>query len=189
MKAENTKLTEKLRQKDSEIANLQKALKRKDETLRSFEDQISHITLLEHKLRSVSEKYKTEKENIRSYYEQEFANLTKEVQHMHRVLNINIETEEKAKLLQEELLSYKDFNVKKVQILENKIKQFDDKLNSYDRSEEREDVNIRMQTEPDIEERRYSARPSTTATSVMKTRGYDLSAHRFYFLIKGVLIS
>jgi len=102
---------------------------------------------------------------------------------MHRVLNINIDAEEKAKLLQEELLSYKDFNVKKVQILENKIKQFDDNLKGYDRSEEREDVHIRMQTEPDIEERRYSARPSTTTTSVVKSRGYDLSAHRYLLII------
>jgi len=178
LKTENTKLIEKLKQKDHEISNLQKNMKRKDEALKSFEDQISHITLLEHKLRSVSDKYKAEKENMKSYYEQEFANLTKEVQHMHRVLNINIDAEEKAKLLQEELLSYKDFNVKKVQILENKIKQFDDNPKGYDRSEEREDVHIRMQTEPDIEERRYSARPSTTATSVVKSRGYDLSAHR-----------
>ncbi|RZJ84540.1 MAG: hypothetical protein EOO20_21115 [Chryseobacterium sp.] len=153
-------------------------MKKKDDSIKAFDEQLSTIPLLEHKLRSLGDRYRSEKENISSYYEQEYANLTKEVQHIHRVLNINIETEEKVKLLQEELLSYKDFNVKKAHILENKIKQ----LNNYDKDGEsrgKEDTDYLMSTEPAFEERRYSARPSTTSTSVLKSRGgYDLQTHR-----------
>jgi len=178
VKAEVTRLTELNQQKDKEISNLQKLLKKKDDTIKAFDEQLSNIPLLEHKLRSLGERYRAEKENVCSYYEQEYANLTKEVQHIHRVLNINIETEEKVKLLQEELLSYKDFNVKKAHILENKIKQLNNTGNSYEK-DGKEDTDFLMNTETGFEERRYSARPSTTSTSVLKSRGgYDLQTHR-----------
>jgi len=179
VRAEVARLTEVNQQKDKEIANLQKLLKKKDDTIKAFDEQLSNIPLLEHKLRSVGERYRAEKENICSYYEQEYANLTKEVQHIHRVLNINIETEEKVKLLQEELLSYKDFNVKKAHILENKIKQLNNNYDKDGESRGKEDTDFLTSTEPAFEDRRYSARPSTTSTSVLKSRGgYDLQTHR-----------
>ena len=179
VRAEVARLTEMNQQKDKEIANLQKLLKKKDDTIKAFDEQLSNIPLLEHKLRSVGERYRAEKENICSYYEQEYANLTKEVQHIHRVLNINIETEEKVKLLQEELLSYKDFNVKKAHILENKIKQLNNNYDKDGESRGKEDTDFLTSTEPAFEDRRYSARPSTTSTSVLKSRGgYDLQTHR-----------
>lgn len=178
VRAEVARLTEANQQKDKEIANLQKALKKKDETIKAFDEQLSNIPLLEHKLRSLGERYRAEKENICSYYEQEYANLTKEVQHIHRVLNINIETEEKVKLLQEELLSYKDFNVKKAHILENKIKQLNKNDKEGAESRGKEDTDFLSNTEAGFEERRYSARPSSTSTSVLKNRGYDLQTHR-----------
>ena len=170
-------MIDKVKQREQEINNFQKMLKQKDQTIRSYEEKVLTITILEHKLASLNEKYIKEKEGIRNYYDQEFANLTKEIQHMHRVLAINLPNDDKMKLLQEELLSYKDFNVKKVHILENKLKQLEEHPINCEKDDTETD--FALHTDPGHGDRRMSARPSTTATSVMKSRGYDVSSHRY----------
>ena len=82
-----------------EVETQGKILKQKNETIKSYEERILTITILEHKLKNLQEKHSKEKEEMRKFYEQEFANLTKEIQHIHKVLSVNLASEEKIKLL------------------------------------------------------------------------------------------
>lgn len=138
---------------------MNKVTKQKNETIKSYEERILTITILEHKLKGLQEKHSKEKDDMRKYYEQEFANLTKEIQHIHKVLSVNMANDEKIKLLQKELQSYKDFNIKKIHSIENKLRGLDDTVKFNTEEEEGEIV---MKTEPDMSERRRSLRPSTS---------------------------
>jgi len=84
------------------------------------------IPILEHKLAGLRESHEKEKEQVRRYYKLEFANLTKEVQHIHHVLSVNLTLDEKLKVFEKQLSSYKDFNISKIQALEEKLGRFDD---------------------------------------------------------------
>lgn len=173
-RVDSAQLLEMVRQKEEEIANMQKTIKQKDETIKSLEEKVISMTILEHTIKSQKESHKKDKESIRNYYEQELANVTKEIQHIQRVLAINLSSEDKVKLLQEELLSSNDFNMKKVQLLETRVRQLTEP-NGYDKEDNEHTM---LYTDPGFDDRRYSVRPSATTSSIMKSRGYDLKSHR-----------
>jgi len=174
-KFDPSKLLEELQKKDEEMANLQKTLKQKEESIKALEEKAVKITILEHTLKNEKETHKKDKENVRNYYDQELANLTKEIHHIQRVLSINMPDEEKVKLFQEELTSSRDYNIKKVQLLENRLRQVSD----VPHISERENTEpTAMHTDPGFEMGRYSVRPSATTSSIMKSRTYDLRSHR-----------
>lgn len=114
-----------IRQKDTEIHILNAKMKQKDETIKSHEERLLSIPILEHKIKGLKDSHAKEKELVKQYYQQEFANLTKEVQHIHKVLSTNLNLDERLKMLEQELNTYKNFNVKKLQSLEDKLSQFD----------------------------------------------------------------
>lgn len=129
---------------------------------------------MEHTLKNQKDSHKKDKENIRNYYEQELVGVTKEVQHIQRVLSLNLPLEDKVKLYQEELSSSKDFNAKKIQLLENRLRQLDDLPSLSEREDTEPTV---LHTDPGMDERRYSVRPLAT-TIIPKSRGYELNSHR-----------
>lgn len=165
---------ESVKKKDDEITSLQKALRQKDEMIKSCEEKMLALTILEHTLKNQKDTHKKDKENIRNYYEQELVGVTKEVQHLQRVLSLNLQPEDKLKLYQEELTSSKEFNSKKIQMLENRLRQLDDLPSLSEREDTEPTV---LHTDPGIDERRYSARPLAT-TYIPKSRGYDMNSHR-----------
>lgn len=115
-----------IRQKEAEIVNFNKIIKQKDDIIKSYEERLLSIPILEHKMKYLKDRHAKEKEQVKQYYKQEFANLTKEVQHLHRVLSANLTLDERIKLLEKELYSYKDFNMKKIQALEDQLKMLDE---------------------------------------------------------------
>jgi hypothetical protein len=170
-----------IKQKDIEIENVNKTVKQKMEMIKSHEERLLTITVLEHKIKNLREKYEKELEDKRRYYEQEFANLTKEIAHIHKVLTVNLANDEKIKLLHRELTSYKEFNLKKIQYIESKMKGLDEFRERQEDSGGEQDV---IRTEPDATtERRKSLRPSTSS-SLVKSKAYDLVPHRHSTEIK-----
>jgi len=170
-----------IKQKELEIENMNKIVKLKTDTIKSFEERMLTITILEHKLKSLREKHQREKEELKKYYEQEFSNLTKEIQHIHRVLSVNLANDEKIKLLQKELISYKEFNIKKIQNIEARLKQLDDLKERATEESTTHNIfsnNDLIRTEPDMSDRRKSLRPSSSTTGIVRIKPYDLASHR-----------
>lgn len=131
-----------IRQKDAEIANSTKILKQKDESIKSYQERLLTIPILEHKLAGLRESHEKEKEQVKRYYKQEFSNLTREVQHIHQALTVNLSLDEKIKVLEKQLNSYKDFNVSKIHALEDKINRFDAANEKFDNSVENHQIYI-----------------------------------------------
>ena len=77
-------------------------------------------------MKTLKDRHAKEKEQVKQYYKQEFINLTKEVQQIHKILAMNITIDEKIKVFERELYTYKDFNTKKIQTIEDKIRNFDE---------------------------------------------------------------
>ena len=77
-------------------------------------------------MKSLKDRHAKEKEQVKQYYKQEFIKLTKEVQQIHKILAMNITIDEKIKVFERELYTYRDFNTKKIQSLEDKIRNFDE---------------------------------------------------------------
>jgi len=115
-----------IRQKDAEVLTGEKISKQKDESIKSYQERLLSVPILEHKLNGLRESHEKEKEQVKQYYKQEFANLTKEVQHIHKVLQVNLSLDERIKLFEKELYTYKEFNVKKIQALEEKMHNLDE---------------------------------------------------------------
>lgn len=120
------KLVDIIKAKDYEILNLSKLVKHKEEHLESLDQQLLGMQVLEVKLQNLRTKHNKEKEEMKKFYESEFVNITKEVQRIHRTLSMNIVNDDKIKLMHKELMSYKDFNIRKIQAIETKLKLFND---------------------------------------------------------------
>lgn len=114
-----------IRQKDTEVNILNAKMKQKDETIKSHEERLLSIPILEHKIKGLKDSHAKEKDLVKQYYQQEFANLTKEVQHIHKVLSTNMNLDDRLKMLEQELNTYNKFNVKKIQSLQDKLSQYD----------------------------------------------------------------
>lgn len=126
MKSDTAKLIDIIRAKDDEIKNLRVIIRNYKEQIQSLQMQLLGIQVLEVKLRNLTHKHEKETEEMKRYYETESANLTKEVMQIHKTLSTNLSHDEKFKLMQKELQHYKEFNIRKMQVMENKIKELQD---------------------------------------------------------------
>jgi hypothetical protein len=58
-----------IKQKEQEIDNTNKIVRQKMETIKSHEERLLTITILEHKLKSLKEKHQKDKDEVKKYYE------------------------------------------------------------------------------------------------------------------------
>jgi len=146
-----------IRQKDGELLTGEKITKQKEEVVKSLQERLLSIPILEHKLNGLRESHEKEKEQVKQYYKQEFANLTKEVQHIHKVLQVNLSLDERIKLFEKELYTYKEFNVKKIQALEEKMNNLEDFERRLEEAEEEAQAIIQAE-DYDVSRRKSSVR-------------------------------
>ena len=123
------------------------------------------IPILEHKLAGLRESHEKEKEQVKRYYKQEFANLIKEVQHIHQVLSVNLSLDEKIKILEKQLNSYKGFNINKIQALEEKLGRLDDFNEKFEPTEPQHQYQIYRPEEIDL-----SVRKSSIGSTIIHTK-------------------
>lgn len=128
MKTDNAKLADIVRVKESEISAMSKHLRQKDEKLSKMESNGDLRPKTQHG--SSSRLPSRESEDLKRYYESEMNTLNKQVHHIQKMLAMNLSPEEKVRMLQNELQSVKDFNVKKLQIVESRLQRMDDGLGS-----------------------------------------------------------
>lgn len=120
MKADNAKLAELVRNKDNEIAHLNKLLqegagdKSRNEIMNASGDL---------KLKSlIGRPSHRDANDTKRYFESELNSLNKQVQHLQKVLAMKLPTEEKLRLFEGELLSVKELSLKKIQLVESRLK-------------------------------------------------------------------
>jgi len=125
VQTDNTDLIDMLKVKEQEVESLAKVLKQKDEVIKSYEERVLTITILDHKLKSLQEKHAREKEAMRKLYT-EFQNMSKEFQDITQILRGNLDNQEKVILLQNEVARFHSFSMKKIQKLEDELKEDED---------------------------------------------------------------
>jgi len=179
-KTDNAKLIDLIRQKDAEVLTGDKISKQKDESIKSYQERLLSIPILEHKLNGLRESHEKEKEQVKQYYKQEFANLTKEVQHIHKVLTVNLSLDERIKLFEKELFTYKEFSVKKIQVLQDKMNHLEEFENKLEEAEQ-EAQTILQGEEYNILRRKSSVRsvaPPPTKEFNKPQRARPITAYR-----------
>jgi len=116
-------LAEIVKNKDTEIANLMNQLKHKDD----------NMDLRPKSQNTANKTQAKESDDMKRYYESELSALNRQVHHIQKVLTMNVSPDEKMRILQTELQSVKDFNLKKMHVVEGRLKLISDGLPLVDR--------------------------------------------------------
>ncbi len=169
-KVDNGKLIDLIRQKDAEIATLNKTLKIKDASIKCYQERLLTVPILEHKLTGLKENHEKEKEQVRNYYQKEFMNLIKEVRHIHQVLSMNLSLDDKIKLLEKEIHTYKEFNIKKIETLQILLQNMDG-LNQ-------KVINEQLHNGTTVEDPYYSRQASIVRPTINLEENHKPQTHR-----------
>ena len=114
-----------MKAKEIDLGTLRIRLRESDDMVKSLEDKLLTITILEHKIKALNDNHKKEKQDMKNYYDNETNNLNKEIQHIHNILSVNLANDEKINFLHKELNAYKLYNIKKIQTLASRLQKYE----------------------------------------------------------------
>lgn len=144
---DNSKLSEIVRKKENEIFNLTKSLKSMEE---KFDKDLSTMRSADNKSRSTLKTIQSDE--IKQFYESELQLLNSQAMSVEKALEMSSPVEDKVSMLQRELRSIKETTLKKIQMIENKLKNFsttqENFLSSSPRNTWREETNENIDSKP-----------------------------------------
>ena len=112
-----------MRNKENEIEDLKQQLRQKEQVLPSSTRAASTERLqLRPKTSHGTLKPLNQPNDIKRYYEAEFSSLNKQTKHFQKILNEQLDSEQKLQLLHSELQLLVQFNMKKSKMIENRLK-------------------------------------------------------------------
>lgn len=152
---DNVKLAELVRNKESEIVRLSNLLKSKEN------DNSMEMKPTFH----VGRGSRRAPDEVKSFYENELKALHQQVTHLQRILAMNLTVEDKTRILHSELNAVKENSIKKIQLIESKLKIANNDNSSQEHSSTNKDRGF-SDWQNEINESRYQHQVVRNASDV-----------------------